>query len=101
MADRDRTHDGSSTRRPRKAGAFDIRIFIAALLGLYGVILVLTGILATSQEDLDRAGGSNVNLWTGVALLVGAALFVAWARWRPVVVPPDHDHEHEDSGQAG
>ena len=79
--------------RVHKAGAFDIRVFIGALLGLYGVILVLAGLLGTSQEDLDRAGGANVNLWTGVGLVVLAALFVLWARLRPVVVPAD---PHED-----
>ncbi len=74
---------------PHKAGAFDIRVFIGALLGLYGVILVLAGLFSTSDRDLDRAGGANVNLWTGIALALVSAIFIAWARLRPVVVPPD------------
>ena len=82
---------GSET--PHKAGAFDIRVFIGALLGLYGVILVLAGLLGTSDRDLERAGGTNVNLWTGVALVVAAAIFIVWARLRPVVVPPSHDSD--------
>jgi hypothetical protein len=77
--------------RVHKAGAFDIRVFIGALLGLYGVILVLAGVLGTSQDDLDRAGGANVNLWTGAGLVVVAAFFIVWARLRPVVVPDQHD----------
>ena len=76
---------------PHKAGAFDIRVFIGVLMGLYGVILVLAGLFGTSQEDLDRAGGANVNLWTGIGLLIFSACFIAWARLRPVVVPPDPD----------
>jgi hypothetical protein len=81
----------TGSEAPHKAGAFDIRVFIGALLGLYGVILVLAGVLGTSESDLERAGGTNVNLWTGLALVVAAAIFIGWARLRPVVVPPDRD----------
>jgi hypothetical protein len=82
---------GTRSRAPRKAGAFDIRVFIGALLGLYGVILVLAGLFGTSQGDLDRAGGANVNLWTGIGLVLVSAFFITWARLRPVVVPPSRD----------
>jgi hypothetical protein len=88
MTDKNQNAD---TARPHKAGAFDIRVFIGALLGLYGVILVLAGLFGTSQGDLDRAGGANVNLWTGIGLVVVSAVFIGWARLRPVVVPPDPD----------
>lgn len=76
-------------RTKRRAGAFDIRTFIALLIGLYGVVLVLTGLLATSDKDLERAGGMNINLWAGIGMVVVAAAFVVWARLRPVVVPED------------
>lgn len=75
----------------RHAGAFDIRMFIAMLIGLYGVILVLTGILGTSDADLEKAGGQNVNLWAGIGMIVVAGAFVAWARLRPVAVPVEVD----------
>ncbi len=92
MADNDKTVQSG---RAHKAGAFDIRVFIGALLGLYGVILVLTGLLGTSDRDLDRAGGANVNLWTGIALIAFAAFFVVWARLRPVVVRPEKPADGE------
>ena len=76
-------------RSKHQAGAFDIRVFIGSLLGIYGVVLLLTGLFGTSDADLEKAGGLNVNLWTGIGLLVSAALFVLWARLRPVVVPAD------------
>jgi drug/metabolite transporter (DMT)-like permease len=85
------TTKGTRAGAPRKAGAFDIRVFIGALLGIYGVILVLAGLFGTSEDDLDRAGGTNVNLWTGIGLVIFSACFIAWARLRPVVVPPDRD----------
>jgi hypothetical protein len=81
------------TKRPRKAGAFDIRNFIGMLLGIYGVILLLTGLLATDGEALAKSAGVNVNVWTGIGLLVAAGVFIVWARLRPVVVPPSGDDD--------
>lgn len=75
------------------ARVFDIRTFIALLIGIYGVVLVLTAIFSTSEADLDKAGGVNVNLWAGIGMIVVAALFQAWAMWRPVIVPDDPSHE--------
>jgi len=71
-----------------KAGAFDIRMFIGVLLGLYGLVLLLTGIFGTDDAALAKSNGVNVNIWTGIALLVAGAVFISWARLRPVVVPP-------------
>ncbi|SEO53537.1 hypothetical protein [Amycolatopsis saalfeldensis] len=77
--------DGSS--RPRKAGAFDIRLIIALLTGVYGVVLTVMGAAFTTQADLDKAAGVNINLWAGIGLLVFTAIFVTWALVRPIVVP--------------
>jgi hypothetical protein len=82
-------------RATRRAGAFDIRTFIALLIGFYGVVLVLTGLLGTSEADLERAGGLNVNLLAGTGMLVAAAAFVVWARMRPVVVAEDSPAEDD------
>lgn len=87
----------STTSGRRQAGAFDIRNFIAMLIGIYGVVLVLLGIFDTSAEDLERAGGLNINLWAGAGMAIVAAAFAAWARMRPVVVPAETDEpERED-----
>ncbi len=79
----------SEQERPHKAGVFDIRTIIAMLLGVYGVVLILVGAVGTDDAEIDRSAGVNVNLWTGIGLIVVAGLFVAWARLRPVVVDPD------------
>jgi hypothetical protein len=73
-----------------KAGLFDMRIIIGALLGVYGLITTLTG-LFVSDSQVDKADGLNINLTAGIGMLVAAALFIAWARWRPIVVPVDTD----------
>jgi hypothetical protein len=78
----------------KKAGAFDIRIVIAALVGIYGIVLTILG-LTQSDSELDKSDGLNINLWGGLAMVVFAAAFVAWARWRPIVVPPDVDKDDE------
>ena len=62
---------------------FDLRLIIAFLFGLYGVVLVVVGLGFTSDDDLRKAEGVNINLWAGVAMVVLAALFAAWATLRP------------------
>jgi hypothetical protein len=71
----------------KKVGGFDIRFVIGGLIGTYGVILTLLGLFNASDEELARGDGFNVNLWSGLGMLVVSALFAAWAVWRPLVVP--------------
>ncbi len=80
---------GSSSKAPHRAGAFDIRTFIASLIGIYGLVLVVSGLLHTSAADLKKSDGLNINLIAGIGMVVVAAAFLLWARLRPVVVP-DH-----------
>jgi|SRR5215203_5578864 len=68
-----------------KASLFDIRTIIGALLGIYGVVLVIVS-FSTSNQDLEKVSGVNANLWVGVGLLAFAAFFIAWAFLRPIVV---------------
>jgi hypothetical protein len=81
----------TNTTGQHTAGLLDIRNIIGALLGAYGVILTLLGIFADPQED--KTGGVNANLYAGLALLVAGAIFMAWAKLRPVVVPDEVEHE--------
>jgi drug/metabolite transporter (DMT)-like permease len=73
-----------------RAGLFDIRFIIAALIGVYGVILVFTAFF-TSDSQKDKADGLNINLWAGIGMVVVAVAFFLWARLRPVIVPADPD----------
>jgi hypothetical protein len=70
----------------QSAGAFDVRNVIAALIGGYGVVLVIMGLVADTPEAREKTGDVNANLWAGLAMVVFALAFVAWARLRPVVV---------------
>jgi len=79
-------------QRAHRIGLFDIRIIIGSLIGLYGVILVITG-LFTSDSQIDKSDGLNINLFAGICMIVAAAAFIIWARLRPIVVPADPDDE--------
>ena len=85
-----------STGAPHKVGAFDIRTFIALLIGIYGVVLTIAGIIGPSQEALRKADGLNINLYAGIGMVVVSAAFLIWARLRPVVVPDDAGDEGRD-----
>jgi hypothetical protein len=84
----------------RQAGAFDIRTFIAMLIGIYGLVLVVAGIIGPSESELEKADGLNINLWAGLGMVVVAAGFLLWARLRPVVVPAHVDSDEEDSSPS-
>jgi hypothetical protein len=80
--------DEEEIRTARIANRFDIRRIIGGLFLLYGVILVIVGIVG-SEEIKNKAAGVNVNLWTGLAMLVVGALMVFWALARPVMPEPE------------
>ena len=86
--------DSSSSARRHSAGLLDIRNIIGGLLATYGVILTLMGIFG--DKELDKTGGVNANLWAGLALLVVGLGFIAWARLRPVLVPPSSDNKRPE-----
>ena len=65
------------------ASLFDLRMVIGGLLVLYGVILTVMGLFA-SDDAKAKAAGININLWAGLVILAGGAIFLAWARLRPL-----------------
>ncbi len=85
------------------AGAFDVRNVIAALIGFYGIVLVLLGLFSDTAADRERTGDVNANLWAGLAMLLFAAAFALWVRLRPIAVdaPPDRQDPEDDGSGAG
>ena len=78
--------DAAAARKA--ANRFDIRRIIGGLFLVYGVILAVVGIFG-SEATKTKASGINVNLWTGLGMLVFGALMVTWALTRPVEPPED------------
>ncbi|WP_152348182.1 hypothetical protein [Brevibacterium sp. CFH 10365] len=68
----------------KTAGAFDIRNFIGILLGIFGIILTIAGIVGFTPDEAERTGGVDANLWTGIGLIIAAAVFLIWAKLRPI-----------------
>ncbi|HEY8558446.1 MAG TPA: hypothetical protein VIM97_14085 [Actinomycetes bacterium] len=65
------------------ASLFDLRMVIGGLLSLYGIVLTVLGLFASSDTKA-KAAGININLWAGLVILAGGAVFLAWARLRPL-----------------
>ena len=79
--------DEEEIRAARAANRFDIRRIIGGLFILYSLILIVLGIFGTSHVK-HKAAGINVDLWTGLAMLVFGALMIFWALARPTVPEP-------------
>jgi len=80
----------TTSTKPTSASAklFDIRILIGALFTVYGVVLIIAGIFASAAEKL-KASGININLWTGIGMLILGVLFLLWWRLQPLSPPSE------------
>ena len=72
----------------RMANRFDIRRIIGAVFVLYALILVALGIFG-SHAVKTKAAGININLWTGIGMLIFGGLMIFWALARPVEPEPE------------
>ncbi|MFH8346231.1 hypothetical protein [Streptomyces sp. NPDC018045] len=87
----DYQHEVELERRSATAARlFDIRLIIGGLFTLYGVIVMIAGCAAT-EADLKKAEGININLWTGLGMLLLGLFFLAWLKLRPAVPPTAED----------
>jgi xanthine/uracil/vitamin C permease (AzgA family) len=87
-------------RAARAANLFDVRRFIGGLFAIYGVILFVLG-FGASDAEVEKAAGVNVNLWTGLAMLIVAAIFIAWAFLRPLSEELDEEQSESVGARAG
>lgn len=65
------------------ANLFDLRVIIGALFVVYGVVLVVLGLL-DSPAEIAKSAGVRINLWTGIGMLALAAVFFVWVKLRPL-----------------
>lgn len=79
------SHESAESTEKSKASLFDIRNIVGALLGIYGIVLVIAS-FGTSDAQRAKAQGINANLWVGIVLVVFGALMITWAVTRPIVV---------------
>jgi hypothetical protein len=105
MAEDERRHPGQREAHPdrmeptgstpeeeakaaRAANRFDIRRIIGALFLVYGITLTVAG-LAGSHTVKHKAAGIDIDLWTGIVMIVFAVVMIAWALLRPVRPEPE------------
>ena len=86
--------------RTHTAGAYDVRTVIAGLIGLYGIVLTIMGLVGNSADDEAKTGGWNANLWSGIVMIAVALVFAIWLKVRPVVVDPAKLEDPEDVNRA-
>jgi hypothetical protein len=83
---------------PLSAILFDLRSVIGLLFVVYGIVLTILGIIGETEEELAKAGGLALNLWTGLVMLVVGIIFYVWAFAKPPL-PPELDHvDHYEEG---
>ena len=78
-----------SDTKKHSAGAFDVRNVIGGLIGFYGVVLLLVALFG--EDEPDKTGGVDANLWAGLAMVLFGVAFLLWSRLRPIVVQPGAD----------
>jgi len=86
----DATSAAADTTQSAASKLFDIRLLIGGLFALYGVMLTVAG-LFTSDADLRKASGININLILGIGMLLLGGFFLAWHRLSPTRVEPTTD----------
>jgi hypothetical protein len=89
--------DEDEAAAARAANRFDIRRIIGGLFVVYGLVLLITGIVG-SHHVKTKAAGINIDLWTGIAMIVFAAIMIAWALLRPTQ-PEPQETRGEGSGR--
>jgi len=91
-------------KKQRAASLFDLRRVIGGLFVLYGAILTVAG-AAASDADIHKAAGVNINLWTGLGMLLVGGLFFLWLVLRPLRLeeepPAAEAHSEEPRRRSG
>jgi hypothetical protein len=94
MSDRTNT----PARPPLTAILFDLRSVIGLLFVVYGLVLTILGIIGETPEELAKAGGIALNLWTGLVMLVAGVGFFIWAFTKPPLPPEPDEMAQIDEG---
>ena len=89
--------DEDEAQAARIANRFDIRRLIGGVFVLYALILIALGLFGSSASK-HKAAGININLWTGLGMLIFGALMIFWALSRPTAPEPP-DTRGEGSGR--
>lgn len=82
------TGQSTPAEKTVKAGALDVRVIIGALLGLFGVVVFVTGLVTGAGSGKPpHSDPDHLNIYVGIGLIAASLFFLAWSRIRPLLVP--------------
>jgi len=100
-AGRDPEIERTEEAKSSAAGLFDLRRIIGGLFTLYGVLVLGAGLFDGSNAK-EKASGIDINIWTGLGMLVLGLGMLAWMALRPVDVRAvQNEMDDSDSRSAG
>jgi hypothetical protein len=77
--------DAEKDAAVRSTRRFDLRRIMGALFVVYGVIVLIVGLVDLGGDaETKMTGGIPINIWTGIGMLVLGGLFFLWDRLAPV-----------------
>ena len=97
--DRDAEIESSEEAGSGAARLFDVRRIIGGLFTLYGVLVLGAGIV-DGKSASDKASGIDINIWTGLGMLLLGLGMLAWMALRPVDVRAVQDEMEGSDGRG-
>ena len=82
---------------PRRARLLDLRFVISLMFAIFGILVTIAGLTAP-PDQIERAAGINISLWTGLAMLALSAGMGLWLVLAPPDVPEGHIVDESDLG---
>lgn len=77
--------DAEKEAAVRSTRRFDLRRIMGGLFVVYGVIVLIVGLVDLGSDvETKMTGGIQINIWTGIGMLVLGGLFFLWDRLAPV-----------------
>jgi hypothetical protein len=99
-ASRDPEIERTEEAKSSAASLFDIRRIIGGLFTLYGLLVLGAGLFDGSNAK-EKASGIDINVWTGLGMLLLGLGMLAWMWLRPVDVREvQHEMDESDGGGA-
>lgn len=88
---------GPAPSHPR---LLDLRFVIALMFAIFGILVTAAGVVAP-PDQIDKAAGINISLWTGLAMLLLSAGMGLWVVLAPPDVPEGHIVDDSDLSPTG
>jgi hypothetical protein len=98
-AGRDPEIERTEEAKSSAASLFDLRRIIGGLFTLYGVLVLGAGLFDGTNAK-EKASGLDINIWTGLGMLLLGLGMLAWMALRPVDVRAVQDEMDESEGRS-